>query len=189
MLCKAASRRTMILLLVLSVSAVACSGASQAGGSARDFIRGSGQEVIPPAERQPAPAIVAETLDGDELALADLRGPVVINFWASWCGPCVQEEPHLVAVAKAYRSEGVEFVGVDVKDTRANAQAFVRDFDVPYPSWYDESAAIAAQFGGIGPSALPTTLVLDSDHRVAARLFGAVDRARLSRAIDKVLGV
>ena len=175
---------TLTLLLVVATAVSGCGSAPGAGAQAA----GSGPGgVIDVAARQPAPAVEGETLDGDFLRLADLRGPVVVNFWASWCGPCVEEQPDLVAAAEAYEGR-VDFVGVNVKDTRANAQTFVRQFDVPYPSWYDESAALAGAFGGIGPAALPTTMVLDEQHRVAAQFFGAINLAKLSEALDEVVG-
>ena len=176
----------MLRVTLVAAALAALVGCSDGGPAASANTRESG--VIPDAQRQAAPPVQGETLDGDVLALADLPGPVVVNFWASWCGPCVEEEPDLVAAAREYTDRGVSFVGVNIKDSRANAQAFVRQFDVPYPSWFDESASIAGQFGGIGPSALPTTLVLDADHRVAARLFGAVDLPTLSASIDAVIG-
>ncbi len=179
-------RVTPSILVIVALLLPACARGSSAQPSLRGFVQGDGSQVVPVSEREAAPDIEGETLDGDWLRLGDLSGPVVVNFWASWCGPCIQEQPHLVALANLY-GDDVRFVGVDVKDGRASAQAFVRQFDMPYPSWFDPSASIAAQFGGIGPSALPTTMVLDADHRVAVRLFGAVDRIRLSTAIEAVL--
>lgn len=123
---------------------------------------------------------------GATLRLAALDGPVVVNFWASWCGPCAKEQPEITAVARAYKGE-VSFVGVNVKDSRANAQAFTEQFAVPYPSWFDDSAAIAARFGGIGAAALPTTLVLDEQHAVAARLVGGLDRETLTAAMEATI--
>lgn len=172
--------------VVVALLAAACTGPT-VGGAGRGFVAGEGSQLIPADQREPAPEIDAETLDGGRLALRDLPGPVVVNFWASWCGPCAEEEPELVALAHAYGPRGVSFVGVDVKDSRANAQAFASGFDVPFPSWYDPGATIAAQFGGIGPSALPTTLILDRDHRVAVRLLGAVNRARMRPHLDALL--
>ena len=173
-------------LVVAAVLATACSGAAQ-GAPGDGFVAGDGSSaVIPVEERKPAPAVESPTLDGHPLALADLEGPVVVNFWASWCGPCAKEAPALRNVAKAYEGR-VEFVGVNVKDRPAAARNFEQDFRVDYPSWDDESASIAASFGGIGPAALPSTIVLDAEHRVAARLFGAVDEAQLSKELDRVL--
>jgi hypothetical protein len=75
-----------------------------------------------------------------------------------------------------------------VKDDVANARTFERDFGITYPSWQDPAAAIAASFGGIGPAALPSTILLDRDHRVAVRLFGAVSGARLAPYLEELVG-
>ena len=175
-----------LLLALAVVLTTACSGTAQ-GAAGAGFVAGDGSSsAIPLEQRQAAPPINAPTLAGDMLALADLDGPVVVNFWASWCGPCAKEAPALRNVAKAYKGR-VEFVGVDVKDRTPSALNFERDFRIPYPSWEDQAATIAASFGGIGPAALPSTIVLDAQHRVAARMFGAVDEAQLSGALDLVL--
>jgi thiol-disulfide isomerase/thioredoxin len=169
-----------------AVLALACSGTSQADAGP-GFIAGAGSSsAIALEDREPAPAVEGPTLDGETLALADLDGPVVVNFWASWCGPCAKEAPALRNVAKAYDGR-VHFVGVNLKDQVAAARNFEQQHDIPYPSWDDEAATIAASFGGIGPAALPSTIVLDAEHRVAARLFGAVDEPRLSAQLDSVL--
>lgn len=174
------------LMIILTALTAACSGAAQGAGGA-GFVSGNGATgVIPAAERTGAPEVEGTTLDGEQIALRDLRGPVVINFWASWCGPCVKEAPALRNVAAAYKGR-VSFIGVNVKDETAAAQNFEQDFKVPYPSWEDPAAAIAASFGGIGPSALPSTLVLDAEYRVAVRLFGSVDEPQLSSHLDTVL--
>jgi thiol-disulfide isomerase/thioredoxin len=179
--------RLPLLVVVLAVLATACSGTAQ-GAASDGFVAGDGAaSVIAEAEREPAPDVSATTLDGETLALRDLEGPVVVNFWASWCGPCAKEAPALQNVADAYDGR-VSFVGVNVKDQPAAARNFEQDFGVEYPSWEDEAASIAASFGGIGPAALPSTIVLDADHRVAARLFGAVDEPKLADHLDQVLG-
>jgi thiol-disulfide isomerase/thioredoxin len=186
----AMGRRSVIALFtVLALPLAACaSGSAQEAGDTR-FIAGAGAAVIPVEERRPAPQVTGTTLDGDEVALADLAGDVVlVNFWASWCGPCAQEAPHLVAIANEYADRGVSLLGVNVKDRPANARTFERDFAKPYPSWHDEAGSIAASFGGIGPAALPSTLLLDAEHRVAVRLFGAVSAAQLSLHLDGLLG-
>ena len=178
--------RHLLPVVVVAVFAMACSGTAQ-GAAGGGFIAGNGTSaVIAVAKREVAPAVEGTTLDGEPLALADMPGPVVVNFWASWCGPCAKEAPALQNVANAYDGR-VSFVGVNVKDQPAAARNFEEDFGVEYPSWEDEAASIAASFGGIGPAALPSTIVLDGQHRVAARLFGAVDEARLSDHLDQVL--
>lgn len=172
-------KRSIGSLLLLSIGVLLV-----AGCTAGEAPHG---ELIAPADRERAPAIVGETLDGETLALADLEGPTVVNFWASWCGPCVAEAPELRNVHDAYADAGLHVVGVNVRDTAVNARRFESDLEIPFPSWFDPSAEIAAAFGGIGPAALPTTIVLDGEHRVAARLFGAVTFAQLRTYLDQVL--
>ena len=178
--------RLPLLIVLFAVLATACSGTAQGAASDGFVTSDETGAVIAEAERKPAPDVEATTLDGETLALADLDGPVVVNFWASWCGPCAKEAPALQNVADAYEGR-VSFVGVNVKDQPAAARNFEEDFGIEYPSWEDEAASIAASFGGIGPAALPSTIVLDADHRVAARLFGAVDEPGLSDHLDQVL--
>ncbi|MGH8906387.1 MAG: TlpA family protein disulfide reductase [Egibacteraceae bacterium] len=140
--------------------------------------------MVEPARREQAPAVSGETLDGQPLALAAFAGrPVVLSFWASWCGPCATEAPQIQAVSGAYAGR-VCVVGVDVQDRVANAKTFERDLGITYPSLFDPSARIAAQFRGIAPQALPTTLVLDAAHRVAVRHFGAVTAGELRGYLD-----
>lgn len=167
--------RQLVLLVAVCALAVACSSDSESG------------EVVPVEDRRPAPDIVAETLEGNELALADLEGPTVMNFWGSWCGPCAQEAPHLANLHDFYADQGVSFVGVNVRDDRQAAQRFVNEVGKPYPSWFDPPGEIAAELGGVGPSAMPSTLLLDAEHRVAARFFGAVTYAQVQRRLEPLL--
>ncbi|MPZ86621.1 MAG: redoxin domain-containing protein [Nitriliruptorales bacterium] len=144
--------------------------------------------VFAPDERVGAPEIAGETIKGEPLALADFDGPVVLNFWASWCGPCRTEAPHLNAVETAYADRGVSVLGVNTKDPNlVNARTFAQDNGLVFESWYDPEQAIAAQFGASGPRGLPTTIVLDAQHRVAARYYGAITGATLGSRLDELL--
>lgn len=133
----------------------------------------------------------SDTTDGSTIATDDLRGRVVVvNFWYASCPPCRAEAETLAAVATDY-ADRVSFVGVNVYDQAAVATAFEEKFGIPYPSVLDvEKAevrlAFAAQFG---PNAVPTTIVLDTDGRVAGRISGVIaDASILSGMIDGVLG-
>ena len=179
--------RALALALTCAFALAGCSGQGGDGTGGRNYVGAEpSTQIITAADREAAPDVSGDTLDGEQIALADLRGPVVVNFWASWCGPCAKEAPELEALSKQYKGE-VSFIGVNVKDGKAAAQAFERNFGVTYPSWEDPAATIAASFGGIGPAALPSTLVLDAEHRVAVRFFGAVDGARLGPVLDGML--
>jgi thiol-disulfide isomerase/thioredoxin len=169
--------RRLLLLTICAALVAAC--------ASDDALRSP--ELRAAGDRPAAPDLVAETLDGETLALSELSGPVVVNFWASWCGPCVTEAPELRNVALGYEDRGVSVVGVNVRDTPVNARRFESDLDIPFPSWADPSSQIAASFGGIGPAGLPSTLVLDAEHRVAVRLFGAVTYTQLREYLEPLL--
>jgi thiol-disulfide isomerase/thioredoxin len=144
---------------------------------------------LPAADRQPVPDVVLPVLPSaaavasgvTELSLADLEGRiVVVNFWASWCGPCRIEQPDLNAVHALLPAAEVVLVGVNIEDTRANALAHLEEFDVPYLSLFDPVNELAGRFRGIGARTIPSTVIVDPEGRVAARLLGLTDAREIA---------
>jgi thiol-disulfide isomerase/thioredoxin len=118
-------------------------------------------------------------------ALAQFRGkPLVVNFWASWCGPCVAEMPELSALHKQYSVKGVNFVGIAV-DTPQNVQGFVGRVHVDYPLVVAGFGGgdLARQFGD-AQGALPFTVVIDATGKVRSTTLGQVQPAKLSAVLD-----
>jgi thiol-disulfide isomerase/thioredoxin len=161
--------KRVLALLVLSVALAACS--SDAGGPA-GITEISGR----------APALQGTTLQGGTFAPADHAGRVlVVNFWATWCGPCREEQPSLSAV-EAERGDDAVFVGVNYRDDTAAARAYLEEFGVAYPSLEDPSGSIAYRFG---VPYLPATVVVDATGELRFRAVGALDEATLRSLIDR----
>jgi thiol-disulfide isomerase/thioredoxin len=137
-----------------------------------------------------APDFTGTTLTGARLSFSSYRGRVVVlNFWGSWCAPCRAEAPALAVTAKQYRSAGVDFLGVDVRDTAASALAFARNFGIGYPSVSDSSSVITLDFTAVVPIAgTPTTLVIDRTGHIAGAVFGTATYRELTDILAQVTG-
>lgn len=163
--------------LLLALAALLLTGCSSLGGTTSDtgFVTGNGQVTrLAIDDRGPRVDHRGEDLAGDPLALSDYRGtPVVVVVWGSWCGPCRAEAPDVVAAAEALEGEA-EMVGLNIRDpSTAQAQGFVRTFDIPYRSFYSPDGKAMLPFRGtLTPNSIPSFVVLDEDGRVAASIIG-----------------
>lgn len=145
-------------------------------------------QVIPEPDRKDAGSIEAKTLDGSPFSLADHKGEVVfVNFWGSWCGPCVIETPELDKIYRANADRGVLFVGIAVKDVEGETRAFVQNNDISFPIVFDFNAKAALQLGNIPMRGLPATVVIDKQGRVAGVFLGAVLAGDVDPVIETLL--
>ncbi|MGK5530099.1 TlpA family protein disulfide reductase [Streptomyces sp. URMC 129] len=170
-----------------------CAG-DQAGPSGGDtnIVQGTGEITqVAAADREEAPDLTGESVDGDPLRLSDYRGQVVVlNIWGSWCPPCIAEADNFVRVAEDTADQGVQFLGINTRDrSRENADGFERTHDVPYPSFYDPDGRLLLEFpsGSLNPQAIPTTLIIDREGRIAARALKALTEEELRAALDPVI--
>jgi thiol-disulfide isomerase/thioredoxin len=164
--------KRLVIGVVALLALAGCSSGKDAvvQGSSFSFVSPGGKVDITYdlAQRQTAPVLAGEDLmnEGKQLSLADFPGKVVVlNLWGQWCGPCRTEVPEMEAVAR----QGVQVVGIDVRDpAREVAQDFVRDRKLTYPSIYDPDGRVLLKLSGYPRNIIPSTIVLDKQHRVAA---------------------
>jgi peroxiredoxin len=160
------------------------------GGEFR-FVAGTpAGEVIPADQRATAPDFSGQLLGGGTFSSTELAGHVaVLNFWGSWCAPCRVETPEFQQVYADVKDEGVSFLGLNVKETSQQfATSFVDRFGIRFPSLYDPRGEVALAFRGYPANAIPSTIVLDQEGRVAAVYTGSVTKENLRTVIDRVLG-
>jgi len=190
-----AKRRLVVLaataLAGVALAVVLLTGWATGGNSGVTDVAGGTSAVLYQAGHRPlAPDFTATTLTGAPLSFSSYRGQVVVlNFWGSWCAPCRAEAPALAGAAKQYRPAGVDFLGVDVRDTTASALAFARNFGVGYPSVSDSSSVITLDFTAVVPIAgTPTTLVIDRTGHIAGAVFGTATYQELTDILVQVTG-
>ncbi|HWG13035.1 MAG TPA: TlpA disulfide reductase family protein [Streptosporangiaceae bacterium] len=170
----------------------ACSGHiadNTPASNGTNFVAGDGTATYyQPGHRTAAPGVSGTTLSGSKLSVSSYRGHVVVlNFWGSWCAPCRKEAPTLVVLSQQYRPKGVRFVGVDIRDQTSAAQAFVQNFSIGYPSLNDPSDQVALEFrGAASAAAIPSTLVIDQNGRIAGRVIGTVSNGSLNTILSKL---
>ena len=170
-----------------------CSGGSNAvdqGTGSYRFVSGTGLgKVIPAASRKPVGNVTGSLLDGGSYALTSDAGKVVVmNFWATWCGPCTTETPQFDSIYRQYKSKGVEFVGIDTKETNRDApRAFVKDNDISYPIVFDEQGEAAIELGKIPSQSLPFTVLIDRHDRVAAVYLRVLSPADLTPVLNQLV--
>ncbi|WP_417220016.1 TlpA family protein disulfide reductase [Arthrobacter sp.] len=183
-------------LLAAVIPLAACSKADDPlaeqarAGNGKNYIAGDGSVQEYGLETRGDPLdLNGTTYEGKHISADQLQGKVtVLNFWYAACAPCRLEAPHLSKLSKAFASKGVQFFGVNVRDEKATAAAFERTFKITYPSMPDADGSILLSMTEyVPPQAVPTTLVLDRQGRVAARLLGEADESTLKALISDLV--
>ena len=156
-------------------------------GTTKNYISGEGTiSEIKAADRGEPVSFESVTDSGDDVSSADYAGKVlVLNFWYAGCPPCRVEAPELEQVNQAFQGQDVAFLGVNVRDQPAQSLSFAETLGVTYPSVIDaDNGNLLLAFAGtVAPNAVPTTLVIDKQGRVAARFLGAIDGPSSLRTI------
>ncbi|MGN6608822.1 MAG: TlpA family protein disulfide reductase [Jatrophihabitans sp.] len=186
-----AVRACLLTVLCAVLSLTACTGSNAvdqtAGGDFRFVTLNPVGKTIPEGSRKKAADISGTLLDGGTYQLSEAAGKVVVlNFWASWCGPCQVESPQYDLMYRQNRDKGITFVGIDIKDDKSSAQSFVHDFKITYPILYDEPGRTALELGHLPTGGLPVTMVLDKQHRVAAVYAQKLTAGDLQPVLDRL---
>ncbi|OLF15780.1 TlpA family protein disulfide reductase [Actinophytocola xanthii] len=186
-------RRAALLALLVVLSACSTGTDAVVRGTEFQFVSPGGQTEIfyDGDERQKIPAMSGPDLmsEGEDLAVSDFAGDVVVlNIWGAWCPPCRVEAPELQKLYDAKKDEGVTVLGIDVRDENPTApQDFVRDTGLTYPSIYDPPGRSLLALKGYPRSVVPSTIVLDSEHRVAAVFLRDLLAEDLVPVVDRLL--
>lgn len=166
-------------------------GCGQGPSATPGYVSGDGViEQVAQSDRKQLPRISGRLLDGGTFDSDDYAGRVVVyDVWGSWCPPCREEAPDLQRTWEETKGKNVQFVGIVVKDNDSAALAFERDFAITYPSINseDSAAALLAFSGSLPPNAVPSTVVVDQQGRVGARVVGKTTYSTLRALIDGVL--
>jgi thiol-disulfide isomerase/thioredoxin len=177
-------------LAIVAVSTVALSSCSSSSGDSSYSFSGAQRigSLIPVNERKPVPDFGGSLLSSGNYKLSAYNGKaVVVNFWGTWCPPCVVETPQLESVYQAYKHKDVTFVGVDIKEGSRDApKSFVKDNHIEYPMIYDETGETALRMGNIRVQATPFTVLLDKQHRVAGVYVGPLTPKDLEPMLNRL---
>lgn len=160
-------------------------------GDNKNYIAGDGTVTeFAVDQRQSINSWSGVTESGAQLSSESLAGFVVVmNWWYAACAPCRAEAPDLAALSEEFADQKVQFVGVNVRDTAETALAFDRNFGITFPSIIDaQTGSVSLAFTGVvSPQAVPTTLVITRDGKIAARILGRIDKSILRELIKTVI--
>jgi len=155
-------------------------------GDNKNYVAGDGSvSEFAAADRKKPVEIKGTLYDGTVVTASDFTGKVtVLNFWFAACTPCRVEAPMLEALYQEFKAQGVQFFGVNLRDEKATAEAFDKTFKLTYPSFNDKDGGVLLAVSGlVPPGAVPTTLVLDKQGRVASRVLGQIEQGTLKSLI------
>lgn len=182
-----------VAVVLVGALAVSCStGNGGALGAGFSFVSPGGQTELTynGADRQPISAVSGPDLINSNatVSLVDYPGKIIVlNFWGSWCAPCRAEAQGLATASRTFAGQGVQFIGIDIRDTREGGADFHTSKKVPYPSIFDPSMRTLLSLRGYPASAIPSTIVLDRSHRVSHVWLRSVTAEQLGTVLTPLV--
>jgi thiol-disulfide isomerase/thioredoxin len=169
---------------VLAVTSLLISGCSFGGGATKATQEGTGSVRIAPDNRGTPLTIAGTTLTDRNFSTSSVKGIIVVNAWASWCRNCLFEWRDLQTIAR--NNPEVKFLGLNESDSKQAATKFIADHPTSYEHIYDRDNHVLNQIRGLPSVAIPTTIVLDKQHRLAARIMGPIDLRNLEEIVTSL---
>ena len=190
MLAKYPVRKLILVLSCLLITACATPNASIQNSGKAGFISGDGTATFLKVEdRKSAPELIALDFNGKEIDLSNYKNKVVVlNVWGSWCGPCRKEAKELQELYVKNKDSGVEFIGINIRDSKVSAEKFIANFGITYPNIFDRDGVKLLGFKDTLPAnAIPSTVLVDKNGKVAARQLGPIERALIQGFISSLV--
>jgi len=183
-------RKLILVLSSLLLTACATPNAAIQNSGEAGFISGDGTATFLKVEdRNLAPELIALDFNGKEIDLKNYKNKVVVlNVWGSWCGPCRKEAKKLQELYVKNKDSGVEFIGINIRDSKVSAEKFVTNFGITYPNIFDRDGIKLLGFKDTLPAnAIPSTVLVDKNGKVAARQLGPIERALIQGFISSLV--
>ncbi|MFM1986802.1 MAG: Thiol-disulfide oxidoreductase ResA [Actinomycetota bacterium] len=183
-------RNSKFLLSFFLLTACASPNASIQNSGDAGFISGDGSATfLKVEERESAPKLQATSFNGETIDLNSYKNKVIVlNVWGSWCAPCRKEAKEIQDLYLKNKSSGVEFIGINIRDSKVSAEKFISNFEITYPNIYDRDGVLLLGFKDSLPAnAIPSTVLIDKNGLVAARQLGPIDRALIQGFISSLV--
>ena len=179
-----------LLIISLLITSCATPVSNISSDSESGFVSGDGTSVfLNKSERKPAPELENVDFLSAEIDLNSLKNKVVlINVWGSWCSPCRKEAPELEELYLKNKTNNVEFIGINIRDSRISANRFIENFSITYPNIFDRDGKLLLGYKDSLPAnSIPSTILIDKNGLVAARQLGPIDKSLIQGFISALV--
>ena len=183
-------RSFKLLIISLLITSCATPVSKISSDSESGFVSGDGTSIfLKKADRKPAPELENVEFLSSEINLKSLKDKVVlINVWGSWCSPCRKEAPELEELYLKNKANNVEFIGINIRDSKISANRFIENFSITYPNIYDRDGKLLLGYKDSLPAnAIPSTILIDKNGLVAARQLGPIDKSLIQGFISELV--